>query len=336
VVGDELRIAMVGCGAIAQWHLHALRAAEPRLAVTAAVDVDRDRAEALARQVDAVAFTDLDAALASGAFDAVDLMLPHHLHETATIRCLDAGMHVMLEKPMAPTVDACDRILAAAAARPDQVLMVAENAQYWPEVLLVDGLVRDGAIGEVITARACTFVPPLEEFYGGEQPWRFSAAAAGGGVAMDAGSHWIRPLRMWLGEMTETVAALAHPFPAMEGESLCRALCRFESGVVAVFDAMLAPGPLGPEPLFRVTGTRGELVIEGIGRVKLFDGREPRGTVVGQGNYLQSYEGELADFAAAVLDGAPLAAGPEVAVGELRAALAMYRSHETRRWEPVW
>jgi predicted dehydrogenase len=241
----------------------------------------------------------------------------------------------MLEKPMAPSLDACDRILAA-AARTDRVFMVAENAQYWPEVLMVRDAIERGAIGEVVTARACTFVPALDEFYGGEEPWRMSAAAAGGGVVIDAGSHWIRPLRMWLGEMTETVASLGHPFPGMEGESLCRALCRFESGVVAVFDALLTSGALAPDPLFRVTGTKGEVVVEGIGRVKVYDGSEPRGTVVGQGNYLQSYEGELRDFASAILDGTPLAAGPEVALGELRAALAMYRSHETRRWEPVW
>ena len=332
---DTLRMAMVGCGAIAQWHLHAIEAAVPEISVAAAVDVDPARAAALAARTGARAFTDLDEALASGTFDAVDLMLPHHLHESVAIRCLDAGMHVLLEKPMAPTVEACERILAAARSTAG-VFMVAENAQYWPEVLLVRDLLEQGAIGEVITARACSFVPPLEEFFGAEQPWRFSKAAAGGGVVIDAGSHWIRPLRMWLGEMTETVAALGHPFPGMEGESLCRALCRFERGAVAVFDVMLAPGPLGPDPLFRVTGSEGELVIEGIGRVKHFDGAEPRGIVVGQGNYLQSYEGELADFASAVLHGTPPAAGPEVALGELRAALAMYRSHETKRWESVW
>jgi predicted dehydrogenase len=141
---------------------------------------------------------------------------------------------------------------------------------------------------------------------------------------------------MWLGEIREVVAALGHPYPGMEGESLCRALCRFDGGTIAVFDALLAPGPLGPAPLFRITGTKGELVIEGIGRVKLYDGSEPRGTVVGQGNYLQSYEGELADFAAVVLDGVAPAAGPEQSLGELRAALAMYRSATTNRWEPVW
>jgi predicted dehydrogenase len=54
------------------------------------------------------------------------------------------------------------------------------------------------------------------------------------------------------------------------------------------------------------------------------------------GGYVRSYPGEFADFAAAVLDGRPLAAGPEQSLGELRVALALYRSAETKRWEKVW
>ena len=330
-----LNLAFVGCGAISEWHLHSIETAVPQIRVTAAIDPDRTQADKIAERTGAAVFTSLDDAIAAGGFEAVDIMVPHHLHESVTTTALAAGLHVMLEKPMAPTLEACDRILAAAADA-GTVFMVAENAQYWPEILMAQELIAAGRIGEVITARACSFVPPLDEFFGGEKPWRFSAAAAGGGVAIDTGSHWLRPLRMWLGEIDEVVAALAHPFPGMEGESLCRALCRHRDGRVSVFDVMLAPGPLGPEPLFRITGTGGEIVIEGIGRVKLYDGTEPRGEVVGQGNYLQSYEGELQDFAAAVLTGSSLAAGPEVAIGELRCALAMYRSAETKQWEPVW
>ncbi|MGZ6962571.1 MAG: Gfo/Idh/MocA family protein [Acidimicrobiia bacterium] len=332
-----LELAFVGCGAIAEWHLHAIQHGDTRIDVTAVIDPDPDRARAMAAKVGPGTrpFASLADAVSVGGFRAVDVMVPHHLHERVALEAFDAGLHVLLEKPMAPKLDACDRILAAAATA-GTVFMVAENAQYWPEVVLAQRLVREGALGEIITARACSFVPPLDEFFGGEKPWRFDRAAAGGGVAIDAGSHWIRPLRMWLGEIREVVAAIGHPFPGMEGESLCRSLCRFDGGTIAVFDALLAPGPLGPEPLFRITGTKGELTIEGIGRVKLYDGSEPRGTVVGNGNYLQSYEGELADFAAAVLDGAAPAAGPEQSLGELRAALAMYRSAETDRWESVW
>ena len=66
--------------------------------------------------------------------------MPHHLHEPVAVEALGAGLHVLLEKPLAPTLDACDRILAAADAA-GTVFMVAENAQYWPEVLTVRDLI---------------------------------------------------------------------------------------------------------------------------------------------------------------------------------------------------
>jgi predicted dehydrogenase len=118
---------------------------------------------------------------------------------------------------------------------------------------------------------------------------------------------------------------------------LCRALIRFDSGVVAAFDAMLATGAIANQPLFTVTGTTGECTVEGSGWVKLFDGTDWKGTKVGElGGYLQSYEAEWADFASAVLHGTPPAATAAYALGELRLALAMYRSAETQRWEKVW
>ncbi len=72
------------------------------------------------------------------------------------------------------------------------------------------------------------------------------------------------------------------------------------------------------------------VVIDALGRVKLYDGSDPRGTVVGQGGYLQSYEYQIAAFEAAVLDGVVPAVGAEYSLGELRGALAMYRSAAVR------
>ncbi len=330
-----VRLGVVGCGAISHWHLDAIDRAGVPITVTAAIDPDATQAGRVAERTGAQQYASLTAALADRAFDAVLVAIPHHLHEAVAVEALAAGLHVMLEKPLAPTLAACDRILDA-AHRAGTVFMVAENAQYWPEVLTVRDLIADGAIGEVITARAATFFPALGDFYGGDRPWRFDRAAAGGGVVIDTGSHWLRPLRVWLGEASETVAALGRPHPDMEGESLCRALLRFESGVIATFDAMLTTGAIANQPLFTVTGSRGELTVEGSGWVKCWDGSDWKGRKVGeQGGYLKSYEGELHDFARAVLHGTPLAARPESALGELRLALAMYRSAETKQWERV-
>jgi predicted dehydrogenase len=326
----RLRLAFVGCGAIAEWHLAALRAAASRTDVTAAVDVDSERVRAMAKETGAEAFDSLGDALTAGTFDAVLIMVPHRFHEDLAVAALRAGKHVLLEKPMSPTLEACHRILEVAT-----VFSVAENAQHWPEVVLTKDLIEDGRVGEVITARAWHCSSPMAQFHG-EGNWRFSVADAGGGVAIDAGSHWLRPLRMWLGELAEVVAATGRPYEAMEGESMCRALCRFDSGVVASFDAVLSPGPTAPLPLFQVTGSRGEIVIDVLGRVKVYDGSDFGGTVVGQGGYMQSYERQISQFEEVVLDGAPAAAGAEYSLGELRGALAMYRSARSGRWEAVW
>ncbi len=333
---DVLRMAIVGCGAIAQWHLDAIDRAEVPIAVTAAVDPVAENARRIADRTGATPHASLAAALTNRNFDAALIAVPHRLHEPVATAALDAGIHVLLEKPLAPTLDACDRILAA-ARRAGTVFMVAENAQYWPEVLTVRDLVANGAIGDVVTASAVTFFPALDEFYSGDRAWRLDRAEAGGGVVIDTGSHWLRPLRVWLGEVDEVVAALDHPYPGMEGESLCRALLRFQSGIVATFDALITAGPIANRPLFTVTGAVGELTVEGSGRVKLWDGTW-KGRTVGSsgGGYLASYEHELHDFAAAVLHGSQPAASAEYALGELRLALAMYRSADSKRWEKVW
>lgn len=335
-MADKLRLALVGCGAICDWHRMGIRAV-PEIEITATVDVDRARAEAAAAEYGAEAFASLDEALARGKFDAVDLMLPHDLHEEATLKCFAAGKHVLLEKPMAPTLDACERILAA-SRRSSTVFMVAENAQYWPEVLLANEQIAKGAIGDVITAHVHLFFPALEAFYGGERAWRMNRAQTGGGICIDTGSHYIRPLRLWLGEIDEVVAAMERPCARMEGESLARALFRFRSGRVASFDLLLAEGPVGRQDVFRITGTKGEILI-GLMDITLVDENNYGGVRVGadvpQG-YLLSYEGEFRDFASAALRGTKPAATAEFALGELRTALAMERSAQTKRWEKVW
>jgi predicted dehydrogenase len=335
-VAKTLNLALVGCGAIFKVHLDAIRRGAPEIVVTAVVDPDATRRADAAERTGARAFASLDQALAAGGFDAVDLMVPHTLHEQLALESLAAGKHVLLEKPMATDLAACERMLAA-WRKSGLVFMIAENAQYWPDILEACRLIEAGAIGVPVTARASIFFPPIDDYYGDTRAWRFDREQAGGGIVIDTGSHWIRPLRMLMGEIEEVVAALDRPVTAMQGESLARALIRFRSGKIGQFDALLTYGPMAPELFFRVTGADGELTIDGLGRVMLYDRGHPGGRKVGETRgYFESYPPEFADFASAILHGRPLAAGPEVALGELRTALAMYRSVETKRWEPVW
>lgn len=334
---ERVRIALVGCGAIARAHWRGIRYHAPLVEVTAVVDADPDRAAAMAERTGAPAFPSLSAALAEGDFDAVDLMLPHDLHEPAAIAAFEAGKHVALEKPMAPTLDACERIMAAAEAS-GRVFMVAEQSQFWPDAIRIGELLAAGAIGEVIWARAF-FFDPLRRDPADPVPWRFRLARAGGGICIDGGAHWIRPLRMWFGDVAEVLATTHRHVAGMEGESRAHALFRFESGVTATFDALLSEGPGAPTEDFRITGTAGEIVSErgGPGRLLLYDAAHPDGEVV-----LDSLDGrrdafgvELDEFSRAVLHRAPLTAGPADSLGELRTALAIYRSARSGGWERV-
>ena len=333
----ELRLAFVGCGRIAGFHLDGIEQAAPRTRVTAAVDPDPSAAEAIAARTGARTYGSLEQALAAGGFDAVDIMVPHDLHEELASRAFAAGKHVLLEKPMALALDACARIQEA-ARRAGSVFMVAENAQYWPDVVRARELLEGGVIGDAITARA-SFEAALDPFWYPSDSWRYEVARTGGGIVVDGGAHWIRPLRMWLGEVEEVVATTAQLLPVMQGESLAHALLRFRSGVVASFQAITHDAPLWAGPWWRLTGTAGEIVIHGgfDGGMTLVDRQHPRGRpIAGEHGYAASFAPELADFEAVVLDGKKPAAPPEASLGELRTALAIYRSAESGRWEKVW
>ena len=93
-------------------------------------------------------FSSLSEALAVGGFEAVVLMVPHELHEAMALQCLEAGKHILLEKPLAHSVAACERLVAAAEAA-GTVVMVAENSCYWPEVCWVQGVYNYAALVEV-------------------------------------------------------------------------------------------------------------------------------------------------------------------------------------------
>ena len=337
-MSKQLKLAFAGCGVISHYHLRGIQEQAKRIRITAAIDPNQDRAQKIADETGAQVYATLTQALERGDFEAVDLMLPHDLHEPAALEAFRAGKHVLLEKPMAPTLEATQRILAAAQSA-GTVFMVAENAQYWPEVVKAQDLINNGAIGEIITARAAFVSEPDDVWFQDNHPWRYERSRTGGGIVIDGGSHWIRPLRMWLGEIDEVVAVVGHPLEQMEGESLAHAIFRFRSGQVATFEALMPDSVLSPQPWWMITGTLGQIVIDGHmeGCIRLFDKQHRDGqSVQAAQGYPKSFGFELADFERAVLDGKPLAAGPEESLGELRTAMAIYRSATSGQWEKVW
>ena len=88
---DQLKLAFVGCGGIAQAHWRGIQAIAPQIQVTATIDTNPERAHAMAEQTGGRPFTSLEDALANGDFTAVDIMLPHNQHEEASRVGLPGG-----------------------------------------------------------------------------------------------------------------------------------------------------------------------------------------------------------------------------------------------------
>jgi predicted dehydrogenase len=269
----KLKLALVGCGRICEvahfpgYEQHAADLVE----ITACVDINAARAELLAGKAgpQCQVFTSLDDALAEGDFDAVDLMLLHTDHESAIMACFAAGKHVLMEKPMATSVAECSRIMQA-AEESGKTFMISEQSQYWAPVVRAQELIASGAIGNVTSVTAYYKQASTTNMWanvldgaGGQgdakgvathetgepKPWRYDKRLTGGGVSIDGGAHWLRPMNMLTpGKIEEVIGVIGHPFQPMEGESFARALCRFDSGVVSTFETDYSDSTFfGPE-----------------------------------------------------------------------------------------
>jgi predicted dehydrogenase len=199
-----VKLAFVGCGKIARVHLKGLQSvvAPERAVVTTLVDVNVGAAVEFNKLFDNTCqvFQSLDEANKTGDYEAVVIMVPHDLHLELATACLKAGKHVLLEKPLATTIQDCMTLIELSKTT-DKVFMAAENAVFWPEVVRAKQLIKDGCIGDLYYIQAnywevIGMVYPHED--GSVPDWYLSAKQIGGGIVIAGGVHWIRSLRLLL------------------------------------------------------------------------------------------------------------------------------------------
>ena len=231
-----ISVALVGCGHIMVHHVSAMLASAVPITVTALIDPNAERRACIASLLPSpppAAYASLDELLSTPTNTSVDVVfiaVPHDLHETLALQAFAAGKHVVLEKPLAPTIAACRALLGAIRSSPTRgMLIAAEQSPHWEEVVAARKLIAQGAIGNVVAAAAYYYESMRDNALGG-LGWRRSVARAGGGVVIDGGLHWLRPLREMLGMEVEAVVATTHdgvvPELGMEGESLAHALLK--------------------------------------------------------------------------------------------------------------
>ena len=220
---SKLRVAVVGCGAVANIHHLPALAASERAEATVLVDADAGRARELAERF-GVSETAADYRDLPGRVDAAVVALPNSLHAPVSVELLRRGVHVLVEKPMAVNVRECDEMIAAAEAG-RTVLAVGLDFRFFDSSLLVRNLLRDGLLGDIRR---------FEMHQGVVTRWPFATdfllrkETAGGGVLADFGVHVLDLLLWWLGDWEK----VEYWDDAMGGiESDCELRLTMRSGV---------------------------------------------------------------------------------------------------------
>lgn len=148
---SDLRVGIIGAGYIAGWHADAI-GATPGARLVAVCDPARDAAETLAASHGIAAFTDLDQMIAAQVCDVVHVLTPPNLHCDLAVKCLNAGLHVMVEKPVALSLAELDRMAAAATASGRQ-LGACHNFLGLPAWQRLKAQLRGGDLGLVSSAQ---------------------------------------------------------------------------------------------------------------------------------------------------------------------------------------
>lgn len=157
-------------------------------------------------------FADVREMLDAGVVDAVDITTEVGLHHTQALICLEAGVHALVEKPLAITVRAARRMVEEAERR-GLVLAVCENARFSRPIRLASWLVRRGDLGTPQLASWLSIGTAMwsPDHWVGKSSWRHRRLVAAGGASLDVGPHLFHRLRVLCGEV-EAVAAFARVF----------------------------------------------------------------------------------------------------------------------------
>jgi predicted dehydrogenase len=321
------RALVVGCGSIGQRHIRNLRAlGVPRILAVDTVPNSLSRATELG----ANAYDNLEAALAD-APEAAIISTPPNMHLAAARATLEAGSRLLIEKPIAASLDGVDTILDLATRR-HRILCVGYNLRFHAGLRKLKLLLESGTIGRLLTLRA-EFGQYLPDWRPGRDYRNSYNARADGGIVLDA-SHEIDYARWLAGEIV-AVFAVTEKLSDLEldAEDVALLTLRFANG--AVGQIHLDCVARGYSRCCRLVGTEGTLEWDFKTGVRLVSaaGVEERFSIVPDTN--EMYLDELRHFLACSSGGEPPLATGGDARRVLEIALAARRSSVERRELPV-
>lgn len=251
-------LLLIGAGGIARRHLRAVTKIDGTQ-VTVVEPDDARRAE-VCREYPVVRSGHADLGEADlGAFDAAVICAPAHVHVPLAQACADAGLHILLEKPLGVTMDGVDRLIDTVRAK-GLVVRVGYVRRASDETIRFRQQIVDGRIGK---PRLCV-VNAAQQFAKYRPDYRqtyFAHVEAGGGTIQDSASHMIDLLLWTIGEITEVAAMYDQlELPGVEVEDTALISLRFKDGAMAQINMNQFQKP--NVATIEMIGTEGNLVLD--------------------------------------------------------------------------
>ena len=262
-----LRIGMIGCGEIAVRTAEGIAQAENAQHVMV-MDIREEMAKDLGERYQVPYTTDLQELLANPDVDAVYIATPHYLHAPLTIQSLEAGKHVLCEKPIATTLADADAMIAKAEER-GLKLSIAYDAQVTAELVRLHEMIADGLLGGVLGTRIVyRGDKPASYWHGGftgrvKNGWRTRKETSGGGVLIMNTVHDLNTLRYVTGLEASRVYCEYDTFiTPVEVEDYIVLTIRYQNGAIGILEAGSAIAGGDPRgAVNRIYGERGQVIL---------------------------------------------------------------------------
>jgi predicted dehydrogenase len=327
--------AVVGCGRVAPNHVDGFSAL-PDVEVRWACD--RDLAAARSLNLPRVT-SDVREVLADPEVDSISVAVGHAAHHELVAAALEAGKHVLVEKPLALSVED-GAALTSLASRVGRVLSVVSQHRYDRVVTAVRDWIEAGLLGRLVSG-VVSLQCGRDDAYYADSDWRGTYAGEGGSALVNQGYHALDVVRWLTGELTVVGAAAGHTAPrgGMETEDTLAALLRAPAGTLVTYQVTVASSVTWRTRI-EIIGTGGSVLfdLDHPGTLHFAEGseelraaaREITSAVVEQappgiGYYGISHRRQIADFAAAVRDGRPMVADGRAGLDTLVLLQDIYR-----------
>ena len=249
-MAGPLKVGLIGTGSIANLHVPAFARFPEKVQLTALCDIREDAVNQFAKntKVEAV-YTDPARMLKEADIEAVDICAIHDQHAPLAIAAAGAGKHVLLEKPMACSIQECRDIIAA-TDKAGVTFMVAQQLRHVPSYAAARQLIREGELGRVWSVRADNWMPTFRSRSTNRRPdwWALDGKRAGGGALPMFATHHIDLFRHFIGDVKRLWGKVwtDHPFFTNGADDSAVATLEFENGAIGhLSTSFSAAGPHG-------------------------------------------------------------------------------------------